>query len=391
MGHYNFDEVIDRKGTGALKTDALIKNAEPSDVIPMWIADMDFRTADSIVEVIKKSAEYGVFGYTDFDIKYKNAVTEWFKNYYDFNFSIDDIVSTPGVVFALAMAVRAYTNENDNIIIFSPVYNPFREVIKFNGRNIIESNLIINNNRYEIDFADFENKIKQNNVKMLIFCNPHNPGSRAWTKMELEKLVRICIDNRVFIVSDEIHSDFVWTGSKHFNLANISFPGINEMLITCTAPSKTFNIAGIQDSNIIIKDAVIRQKYVDEINKTGYHRISQMAQIATIAAYSEGREWLDEVKEYIYNNILYVKEYFETNLPAIKVFMPEGTYLLWLDFRKYKLDDKELNNKMIYEAKVHLDNGLKFGTAGNGFMRMNVATSRKIVEKALERIKNSFK
>ena len=388
MGIYNFDEIVDRKNIGSIKYDIIKKNNEPDDLIPLWIADMDFKSCIEIDDAIKKAAERGTYGYTDYGDEYYNTVIKWLKTNHDIDVEKENLVCTPGVIVALSLGVRALTSERDSVIIMSPVYNPFREVVKNNNRNLIESNLIIENNKYYIDFEDFENKIKSGKVKLFILCNPHNPVGRVWTIEELKRIVEICEKYNVKILSDEIHFDFIWENNKHISLYKISQYAKDNSCI-CTAPSKTFNIAGLQDSNIIIFNDGLKAKYVNEYNKFGYHRISQFAQLATIAAYKYGDSWLKEVKDYIYSNIIYVKKYLNDNIENIKLIDIEGTYLLWLDFRKYNLKEEELIKKLIYDAKVHLDNGLKFGA--EGFMRMNVATSRKNIETALNNMKKVFR
>jgi cystathionine beta-lyase len=387
MGIYNFDEIVDRKNIGSIKYDIIKKNNEPDGLTPLWIADMDFKSCNEINDAIINVAERGTYGYTDYDDEYYNTVIKWLKTNHEIDVEKENLVCTPGVIVALSLGVRAFTNENDSVIIMSPVYNPFREVVKNNNRNLIESNLIIENNKYYIDFEDFENKIKSEKVKLFILCNPHNPVGRVWTSNELKRIIGICEKYNVKILSDEIHFDFVWEDNKHIPLYKISQYAKDNSCI-CTAPSKTFNIAGLQDSNIIIFNDELKTKYVNEYNKFGYHRISQFAQLATIAAYKYGDVWLKEVRNYIYSNILYVKKYLDDNIENIKLIDIEGTYLLWLDFRKCNLNEEELNKKLIYDAKVHLDNGLKFGT--EGFMRMNVATSIKNIETALNNIKKVF-
>ena len=394
----NFDKIIDRTNRGARKIDYPLLCGEPKDTIQMWIADMDFETAPCVKDALKDLVNYGVFGYTDFDNKYFDAVISWFKERYNYELKSEEIVRTPGVIFALAMAVKAFTNENDSVLIFNPEYVAFREVTVLNNRKVIESNLKLDNNRYYIDYEDLENKIKENDVKLLMFCSPFNPCGRVWTREELIRVARICVDNNVIIVSDEIHMDFVWGDHRHIIFLDALkddkdlFEKAIKLTIINTSASKTFNFAGLQVANTIIKDKNLREKVEAEIGKTGYHRISQTAQVALMAAYTnDGYEWACELKEYIYENILFVKDYIKNNIPKIDVIDTEGTYLMWLDFRKYGLSDEELQKKLIYEARVHLDNGLKFGSLGDGFMRMNVATSRANVEEALNRIKEIFK
>lgn len=388
MSKYNFDKEVNRFNTGSIKYDYIKKNNLPSDTIPLWIADMDFETSDEIINAMIKTTKDGIFGYTDFGDEYYDTVIDWLKNEHNTHINKENIIRTPGVIVALSLGVRILTKENDNVIILNPVYNPFREVIKNNNRNIIESNLKIENNKYYIDFEDFENKIKDNNVKLFIMCSPHNPVGRVWNIDELTTISNICEKYNVKIISDEIHFDFIWEGYKHTVATNIS-NYMKENSIICTAPSKTFNLAGLQDSNIIILNDDIKKLFIKEYEKFGYHRISQFAQIATMAAYKYGKEWLDEVKKYIYDNILYVKNYIKENIKNINAIDIEGTYLMWIDFRKFDLSVEDLNKKLVYDAKVQLNNGAVFGQ--EGFMRMNIATRRKNLEIALDNIRKAFK
>ena len=388
MSKYDFDKEVNRFDTGSIKYDYIKKNNLPSDTIPLWIADMDFVISDEIINAMIKTTKDGIFGYTDFGDEYYDTVIDWLKNEHDTYINKENIIRTPGVIVALSLGVRIFTKENDNVIILNPVYNPFREVIKNNNRNIIESDLKIENNKYYIDFEDFENKIKDNNVKLFIMCSPHNPVGRVWTIDELTKVSNICEKYNVKILSDEIHFDFIWEGYKHIVATNIS-NYMKENSIVCTAPSKTFNLAGLQDSNIIILNDDIKNLFIKEYEKFGYHRVSQFAQVATIAAYKYGKEWLNEVKKYIYDNILYVKKFINENIKNINVIDIEGTYLMWLDFSKFNLSGEDLDKKLSHEAKVQLNNGAVFGQ--EGFMRMNVATRRKKLEIALDNIRKTFK
>lgn len=393
----DFNKLIDRTNRGARKVDYPLLCGEPKDTIQMWIADMDFETAPCVKDALKDLVDYGVFGYTDFDKKYFDTVISWFKKRYDYELKSEEIVRTPGVIFALAMAVKAFSEENESVLIFNPEYVAFREVTVLNNRKVVESNLKIENNKYYIDFEDLEKKIKDNKVKILMFCNPFNPCGRVWTKDELIKVAKLCVDNKVIIVSDEIHMDFVWGDNRHIIFLDALkddktlYENASKLTIINTSASKTFNLAGLQVANTIIKDKSLREKLEAEIGKTGYHRISQTAQVALMAAYTDlGYEWVCELKKYIYENILYVKDYIKKNIPKLEVIDTEGTYLMWIDFRNFSLTDAELQKKLINEAKVHLDNGLKFGSLGDGFMRMNVATSRSNVEKALININKVF-
>ena len=298
------------------------------------------------------------------------------------------LITTPGVVFALATAVKTITNENDYVLINNPVYYPFTEVVEDNKRKIISSNLILIDNHYEIDFNDFENKIKQYKIKLFLLCSPHNPVGRVWTENELDKIIEICKRYNVFIVSDEIHSDFVWKGN---HICLLKYENYQNNIILCTAPTKTFNLAGLQVSNIFIPNAEVRQKFQLELWNTGYSLINIMGLVACQSAYEKGQKWLDELRDYLLENINYVDTFLKENLPKIKLIYPEGTYLLWLDFNGANLSDDRIEELMLNEAKLWLDNGKMFGETGKGFQRLNIAVPRRKLKYALENLKRVFK
>ena len=385
----DFNKEINRYNTKSLKYDFKEEKGKPADIFPMWVADMDFKLPENILEEIKERVKDGIFGYSKPDDSYKEEVKKWYKKHFNIEINKDWIVNTPGIVFALATAVKTLTKENDYVLINSPVYYPFSEVIENNNRKIISSDLVLTENyHYEINFKDLEEKIEKYKVKLYLLCSPHNPVGRVWTKEELLRVIEICKKHNVFIVCDEIHSDFVWKG-KHTSLLN--FKDYQKNMLVCTAPSKTFNIAGLQVSNIFIPNNIVRENFEKEIAKTGYSLINTMGIVACEAVYKNGEEWLNELKKYIVGNIDLVRAFLQEKLQKVRLIEPEGTYLLWLDFRGTGLTDEEIENKMTNEAKIWLDGGNMFGTLGERFQRINVALPREKLKWALEQIEKAFK
>jgi len=386
---YDFDSVTDRSHTNAIKYDLAKARNKPEDAVSLWVADMDFPTAPCIQEALAEKAKHGIYGYSRPDERYYDAVKKWFKVRHNFEVQNEWIVNTPGVVFAIATAIKAFTNEGDSVLIQKPVYYPFFNMINVLDRKVVNSPLHLNNGHYEIDFVDFENKIVSEKVKLFIMCSPHNPGGRVWTKEELTRIADICLKHNVIVVSDEIHSDITFEGHTHTVFANISEAAAENSII-CTAASKSFNLAGLQFSAVFIKNENLRKQFMKEIDKTGYDEPSIMGIVSTTAAYVSGGEWFDEAKKYIWENILFVENYMAEHCPKIKVLKPEGTYLLWLDFSAFGLADSEINDKILNRAKVWLDNGSMFGREGEKFQRINCATPRKILEEAVKRICSQF-
>ena len=386
MKDVNFDLIIDRKNTNSLKHDFAKENNLPEDVLPMWVADMDFKAAPCVIEALQKSVDHGIFGYSDTKDDYYDIVVSWFKEHFDFAPEREWLVKTPGVVYALAMAVRALTKEGEAVIIQPPVYYPFYNVIRNNNRKIIESPLVYNDGKYTIDFADFENKIKDNDVKLFILCSPHNPVCRVWTKDELEKLGEICKKYGVYVVSDEIHCDFTWEGNPH-TVFTKACPDMEDKVIICTAPSKTFNVAGLQLSNIWIPSADIREKYQAEIAGSGYTVMNNLGIVACKAAYKDGYEWSLELKKYIKGNLDYIRDFLKENIPEIRLVEPEGTYFAWLDCSALGMTSDELDDLIINKAKLWLDAGKIFGEIADQFQRVVLACPREIIVKAMDQLK----
>jgi len=384
----NFDEEINRYNSNSLKYDFKNDKNKPNDVLPMWVADMDFKCCDEILNDMHQKINHGIFGYSKNDENYFIAIRNWYYTNFNTKLKQEWLITTPGIVFALATAVKTITNENDYVLINNPVYYPFTEVVEDNKRKIMSSDLILKNNHYEIDFDDFENKIKQYKIKLFLLCSPHNPVGRVWTKNELDKIIEICRKYNVFIVSDEIHSDFVWS-ENHICL--LKYQDYQNNIILCTAPTKTFNLAGLQVSNIFIPNPEVRQKFQLELWNTGYSLINIMGLVACQSAYEKGQKWLDELKKYLLENIKYVDTFLKEKLPKIKLIYPEGTYLLWLDFNELNLSDDKIEELMLKKAKLWLDNGKMFGESGKGFQRLNIAVPREKLKFALENLQKTFK
>ena len=352
----------------------------------MWVADMDFPSPPEVLEDIEKVVCHGIFGYTEPGDAYYSAVADWFSSRYGFFASRHEIQKTPGVVFSLVQAVRAFSMPGEAVLIQTPVYYPFFDIIRNNGRLLVINPLIYSNGTYTMDFDDFENKISSNDVKIFLLCNPHNPVGRVWTREELEKINGICARHGVIVVSDEIHCDFVWPGHIH-----TCFGLLNENAVITTSPSKTFNLAGLQVSNIFVKDTVLRDKLKAEINRSGYSQLNTLGLAACKSAYTKGGPWLEALKTYLKENIRLVKEFLAAKLPEIIYIETEACYLVWLDFSNYKLTQDELDRRITEGARLWLSCGTTFGADGKGFQRINIACSRAILFDALGRLEKEFK
>lgn len=386
----DFDTIIDRRNTNSLKYDFAEKHGMPEDVLPLWVADMDFRISSYIQDAVRQQAEHGIFGYSEVTDAYFDAVRSWIEKHYGWQVSPEWMVNTPGVVFALSMAIKAFTNVGDKILIQQPVYYPFREAILDNKRIVLDNSLVKDEEgRYHMDFQDFEEKVKRENVKLFILCNPHNPVGRVWTREELIRIGDICLENHVIVVSDEIHADFVWEG-KHQTFADLKDEYRNHSVI-CTSPSKTFNIAGLQVSNIFIPNIKLRHQFKKQMDASGYRELNAIGYAACEAAYRYGEEWYQAVCEYIKDNITYTEEFIKHHLPEVKMTRPEGTYLVWLDFRELALSLDELEKLIVQKAGLWLDDGSIFGEEGKGFQRINAACPRATLKKALEKLEKAVR
>lgn len=386
----NFDEVVERRNTDSLKYDFAVRRGKPADVLPLWVADMDFKTSSFILDALEERARHGIFGYTETREDYFEALRDWMKSHHDLDVEPQWVLKTPGVVFALAMAVKAYTEAGDYVLIQQPVYYPLTEVVQDNGRKVISSDLVPENGTYHVDFEDFENKIKEYHVKLFMLCSPHNPVGRVWTKEELQRLAEICVRHGVIVVSDEIHEDFVYPGHKHVPFLNAD-ERAKEFCITCTSVSKTFNLAGLQIANIIVPNQKLRRALRKQIQAAGYSQLNAFGVEACKVAYQHGEEWYRSAWKYIQENLRFMKEYLAKELPEVKVIEPEGTYLVWLEFREFGLCGEELSERIVQKARLWLDDGHIFGKTGTGFERINLATSRSTLKEALERLRRAFK
>lgn len=385
----NFDVENERRGTRSLKYDFAVERGMPADVLPLWVADMDFKTSSYVIDALQKVVESGIYGYSESNESYYNAIIGWMKRRHNWDVDASWIIKTPGIVFALALAVKAYTEPGDGVLIQQPVYYPFSEVIADNDRIIVNSPLVRDaEGAYHMNFADLEAKIVENKVKLMFLCSPHNPVGRVWNLEELRELGRICEKYNVIVVSDEIHSDFVLEG-KH-----IVFPQANPQLanrcIVCTSPSKTFNLAGLQISNLLIQSEELRKAFKHQLDAAGYSQVGLPGLVACETAYNYGEEWLEALLGYLRENEKYVRDYLKSNLPKVKMGTLEGTYLIWLDFSAYGYSKEELSAKIVHEAKLWLDDGSIFGKDGIGFQRINIACTRATLKTALERLKNTF-
>ncbi|NJP41481.1 pyridoxal phosphate-dependent aminotransferase [Oscillospiraceae bacterium HV4-5-C5C] len=386
---YNFDEVIDRKRTGSLKYDCAVSRQVPEDCLPMWVADQDFRCPPCVSRALVQRAEHGVFGYTEPDQDYYAALGYWFKRRWQWEPDLRCFVQTPGVVFALAMAVRAFTQPGDAVLIQTPVYYPFTEVILDNQRRLVISPLRLTEGHYEMDFVNLRQQLETQPIKLLFLCNPHNPVGRVWTVTELQQLGDLCAKYQVKIVADEIHADFVYAPACHHSFLTVN-PQLAGQTMLCTAPSKTFNLAGLQIANIYLPDQAMRDAFKHEVNAAGYSQANCMGLIACQACYSaEGEAWLNELKLYLQANATYVYQFVAHNLPELQVIKAEGTYLLWLDCRNLNMDSTELRQFMRHQAKLWLDDGFIFGQGGEGFVRVNIACPRSIVTEAMLRLQRA--
>ena len=381
----DFDRIIDRKNTRCLKYDFAVKRGMPEDVLPLWVADMDFETSSYIEDALTERVKEGIFGYSDVQTPYFEIIRDWMIRHHGWEPQEKWLIKTPGVVFALAMAVKAYTDPGDKVLLQQPVYYPFSEVITDNGREVVSNDLVLTEEgTYKIDFADFEQKIIANGIKLFLLCSPHNPVGRVWTREELETIGDICVKHGVTVVIDEIHNDFIWEGT-HTVFAGIK-KEFADISVTCTSPSKTFNLASMLISNIFIPNQILRRKFRKEMDRAGISQLSVLGLVATEAAYAHGDEWYAAMKNYVRDNIAFAKTYVEKNLPGVRMIDTQGTYLIWLDFRQTGLTVEELDHKIIYEAGLWLDSGKIFGKTGEGFERINVACPRAVLQEALDRI-----
>jgi len=387
--HYDFQSIIDRTNTGAIKHDMAPEPTKSAGLIPLTIADMEYKIAPGIQTAVTKASEHGIYGYTHADDAYFAAVKLWMGKRFSYAPDRESMFNTAGVVTALGMAVRAFTAEGDGVVIQPPVYPPFRFAVRDNFRTLLENPLILNNGRYKMDFTGLETLCKVKSPKLLILCSPHNPVGRVWTIEELMRLGEICVKYGVFVVSDEIHADIVHHGGKHTVFATL--PQMAENCMVCTAVSKTFNLAGLSCSNIFVADKVRREAFERVVRRESSDIIPYFARIATIAAYTECGEWLDALTTNIEENFNQLDAFLKERLPALKLVPAQGTYLAWVDMRSLGLNDMELEELMLKKALLALDEGYIFGTGGSGFERINLALPREALLDALLRLERAVK
>ena len=384
---YNFDELIDRKNTDSMKWSAsyLERHFGSADCVPLWVADMDFRTAQPVIDAVTERAGHGIYGYALAGDEFYEAVIKWQKRRNGWEVKKEWIVFSPGVVPALWHIVRTFCSPGEKVILQSPVYYPFYKVIEDNGCQVINNRLINNGGRYEMNFEELERQAEDSSVKMMILCSPHNPVGRVWTKEELRRVSEICFANDVLLVSDEIHSDLVFRPNVHTPAASLS----EELMmntITCMAPSKTFNLAGVQVSDVIVPDRRLRRRLAGSLKSAGVMP-NVFGLAAQTAAYNEGEEWLEQLLEYLAGNLDFMENFITSELPEVKFRRPEGTYLAWLDFSGYGFTTEELQNRMKNKAGVALDDGYIFGDGGEPCQRINFACPRSVLIKAMERLR----
>ena len=387
---YNFNNVIDRHGTNSIKTDLAVARGKPADVLSLWVADMDFPTSPAILEALHNKIDHGIFGYSCLDESFHTALANWMKNEHNFTFDRRELVTTPGVVFGLASAIKAFTKEGESVLIQTPVYYPFKNMIEANNRRTVTSSLFEKDGKWQIDFEDFEQKIVENEVKLFILCSPHNPVSRVWTRDELKRMADICLKHNVIVFADEIHNDFVYEPNVHTVFSTLSTE-VAENSVVSMSVSKTFNLAGLQFSTNFIKNPALRAKFKAERDKTGYDEPSLMGLVAARAAYESGKPWLEDLKNHLRSNIEFVRTYLAERLPNVRLIEPEGTFLLWLDFSSLGYSDSELDDLIVNKAKVWLDRGTMFGPEGDKYQRINIATPQPLLREALDRIAEALK
>ena len=386
---YNFDEIIPRQNTSCVKYDLLEQYFGSKNLLPLWVADMDFRTPDFVVRAVKKRAAHEIYGYSFRTASYDEAVVNWFRRRHSWEIKKEWMAFSPGVVPAMNMIVLGFTEPGDEIIVQSPVYFPFFSAVENNNRKLVHNQLLYKNGRYFFDFENLKSKISAR-TKMLILCNPHNPVGRAWTKNELTELAEICLKNNMLIISDEIHCDLALPPHRHVVMAGIS-ERIANQTITTVAPSKTFNLAGMATSAVIISNPELKKKYDKILDQVHVGMGNLFGNVATEAAYTHGHEWLDQLLDYVKGNCIFAGNYLENFLPQIRPVPLEATYLLWLDFRDTGFgSDEELRSFMINKAGLALSEGTSFGPGGEGFMRMNLACPRAVLEKALEKLRKAY-
>ncbi len=388
MKKYNFDEIISREETNCIKYDAREWMFNTKDVLPLWVADMDFKTPDFIVEAIKKRAEHEIYGYTFKPDSYFDAIIGWMNRRHNWNVKKEWISSSPGVVAGLTLVIETFSKPGDEVLVQPPVYFPFFDCVRGTKRKLVENPLKLANRRYTFDFEDLKSKITEN-TKLLLFCNPQNPGGMVWKRDELEELSNICLENKIMVISDEIHSDLIFEGNKHIPFATLSHEAAKNCAVLM-APSKTFNVAGLSSSLVIIPDKTNFGRYERTLGVGHLGMGNLFGSVALEAAYSNGDEWLEQMLDYLWENYIFLENFIKEKLPKVNVMKPEATYLVWLDFTAFGMKDEKLSKFIVEKAKVGLNNGGRFGTGGDGWMRINIGCPRSVLQKGLELLAEAF-
>lgn len=387
MGKYDFDKIIERRGSGAIKSDQLKERFGRDDIIAAWVADMDFATPDFIIDALKERLEHPILGYTEEPADYRPAIIDWEHNLHGWDIKPEWLSYIPGIVKGIGMVINVFTKPGEDVVIMPPVYHPFRITTEENGRNVVNVPMIEDDShRYHIDYEALENLDTKGGV--LLLSNPHNPAGRIWTADELKRLAEICKKKNLLVVSDEIHADMPLWGNKHVPFATVS-EDAKENSITFCAPTKTFNIPGVVSSFSVVPNDEIRAKFYGWLQANEFGDAPLFSPIATIAAYRKGAEWRKEMLSYVEDNIRFVEDYCEKNIPGVKALRPDASFLVWLDCRELGLTQPELVELFVNKARVALNDGAMFGKEGEGLMRLNVASSRKVIEEVMNRIKNA--
>ena len=385
---YNFDEIIDRSGTNSSKWEPEVLKelfGEP-DLMPFWVADMDFKVAEPIVEAIVKAAQHGIYGYSNRPASYYQAIIDWTERRFGWKLEKEWIEYTPGIVPAVNYAIQAFCMPGDNVLIQQPVYYPFANAINNNGCHVVSNDLIFDGEKYNMDIKDLEEKLKDPKTTMMILCSPHNPVSRIWSREELKKVAQLCLENEVLLISDEIHNDLVFSGYKHTIFGLVGDEYLNN-LIVCTAPSKTFNMAGMQSSNVIIPNSSLMRRFRRVLERNSIGSQNPLSIVSLEAAYNHGEEWLEQLLEYLEGNIQFIDEYMKNNIPKARMIKPQATYLAWIDFSAYVDEGSKIEELMAKKGKIAMDGGTWFGSQGAGFMRLNFACPRELLRQGLDRMK----
>jgi cystathionine beta-lyase len=385
---YNFDELIRREGSNCIKYDFRKDVFGREDVLPLWVADMDFKTPDFVIEAIRTRLDHEVLGYTYRPASYHEAILSWMLRRHGWTIQKEWISFSPGVVAGLTLAIESFSESGDEVVLQPPVYQPFFDSIRMTRRKMVENPLKLVDGRYTFDLDDLKSKVTEK-TKLLLLCNPQNPGGMVWTREELEALAAFCLEHGILVISDEIHSDLIFKGHRHIPLASLSEEVANHCVV-CMAPSKTFNMAGLSTSFLVIPNKRLYAAYERTLRIPHLHMGNLFGTVALEAAYRKGDEWLEQLIAYLWSNYLFLEDFLKENLPAVKVMKPEATYLVWLDFSAYGLNDDQLNTRII-GAGVGLNRGIQFGREGSGYMRMNIGCPRSLLAEALDRMADAFK